>query len=295
MNQPIKEKEIGDIVSTILNNYSMGKHIDAVDIYNQPNKKEVIDLVENLFSIVFPGYYKNRDVKIYNPENCFAVTIENCFYHLNKLINIALDFGPLTNSMSEVSRREESYHICKEFFKKIPVIRDYIEEDLLAIYNGDPAAKCLDEIILAYPGLMAITTNRLAHELYLLDVPLLPRLMTEYAHSKTGIDIHPGATIGKRFFIDHGTGIVIGETSVIGNSVKIYQSVTIGALSTSGGHTLSNKKRHPTIKDNVTIYAGASILGGDTVIGENSIIGANAFITKSVPAGSKISIIGCNS
>ncbi|MBR5789364.1 MAG: serine acetyltransferase, partial [Lachnospiraceae bacterium] len=194
----------------------------------------------------------------------------------------------------EVSRTIESYRICKVFFSKIPDIRDYIEDDLLAIYNGDPAAKCLDEIILAYPGLMAITTNRLAHELYLLEVPLLPRLMTEYAHSRTGIDIHPGATIGRHFFIDHGTGIVIGETSVIGNNVKIYQGVTIGALSVNGGHLLSNEKRHPTINDNVTIYAGASILGGDTIIGENSVIGANAFITSSVPAGSKISIVNHN-
>ena len=294
MNQTINEKEIGGIVSTILDNYNKGKHIDAVDIYNQPNKKEVIDLVENLFSVIFPGFYKNRDVKIYNPENCFAVTIENCFYHLNKLVSLALDFGPLANSMSEVSRTIESYRICKEFFSKIPDIRDYIEDDLLAIYNGDPAAKCLDEIILAYPGLMAITTNRLSHELYLLEVPLLPRLMTEYAHSRTGIDIHPGATIGRHFFIDHGTGIVIGETSVIGNNVKIYQGVTIGALSVNGGHLLSNEKRHPTINDNVTIYAGASILGGDTIIGENSVIGANAFITSSVPAGSKISIVNHN-
>ncbi|MCI5529313.1 MAG: serine O-acetyltransferase, partial [Blautia sp.] len=149
---------------------------------------------------------------------------------------------------------------------------------------------CKEEIILAYPGLMASSINRIAHELYLLNVPVLPRIMTEYAHSETGIDIHPGATIGKYFFIDHGTGVVIGETSVIGDNVKIYQGVTIGALSTRGGQKLSGMKRHPTIEDNVTIYAGASVLGGETVIGKNAVIGGNAFITSSIPANTKVSI-----
>ena len=165
-----------------------------------------------------------------------------------------------------------------------------VETDLLAAFDGDPAAGCLEEIILAYPGLMAVTVYRLAHELYLLKVPVIPRLMTEFAHSETGIDIHPGATIDKYFFIDHGTGIGIGETAVIGRNVKIYQGVTIGALSTRGGQKLAGKKRHPTIKDNVTIYAGASILGGETVIGENSVIGGNTFITASVPDDTRVSM-----
>ena len=170
------------------------------------------------------------------------------------------------------------------------MIREYIETDLLATLDGDPAAANFDEVILAYPGLMAITVYRIAHELYQLKVPILPRLMTEYAHSQTGIDIHPGATIGKYFFIDHGTGIVVGETSIIGNNVKIYQGVTIGALSTRGGQKLSGTKRHPTICDNVTIYANASILGGKTVIGENTVIGGNSFITSSVEPNSKVSM-----
>ena len=169
-------------------------------------------------------------------------------------------------------------------------MREFIESDLIAAFDGDPAAGCLEEIILAYPGLMAVTVYRIAHELYKLQIPVLPRLMTEYAHSETGIDIHPGATIGKYFFIDHGTGIVIGETAVIGENVKIYQGVTIGALSTKGGQKLSGKKRHPTICDNVTIYAGASILGGDTVIGKNSVIGGNTFITRSVGANTRVSM-----
>ncbi len=169
-------------------------------------------------------------------------------------------------------------------------MRALIETDVQAAYDGDPAAYNTDEIIFSYPGLYAIMVNRIAHELYKLSVPLIPRIMTEHAHSLTGIDIHPGATIGKYFFIDHGTGIVVGETTVIGDNVKIYQGVTLGALSTKGGQKLKNKRRHPTIEDNVTIYSGASILGGDTVIGAGSVIGGNAFITASIPAGTRVSI-----
>ena len=176
------------------------------------------------------------------------------------------------------------------FFEKVPKIRDYLESDLQAAYEGDPAAYYKDEIILSYPGMFAVTVNRIAHELYLLSVPLIPRIMTEYAHSITGIDIHPGASIGKYFFIDHGTGIVIGESTKIGEHVKIYQGVTLGALSTRGGQRLKSLKRHPTIEDNVTIYSGASILGGDTVIGKNTVIGSNAFITKSIAEGTRVSI-----
>ena len=165
-----------------------------------------------------------------------------------------------------------------------------LETDLEAAFQGDPAAKYRDEIILSYPGMFAITVNRLAHELFLLEVPLIPRIMTEYAHSITGIDIHPGATIGKYFFIDHGTGVVVGETTVIGDRVKIYQGVTLGALSTRGGQKLRGVRRHPTIEDDVTIYSGASILGGETVVGKNSVIGSNVFITSSIPADTKVSM-----
>ena len=169
--------------------------------------------------------------------------------------------------------------------KRIPKIREYINTDVEATFEGDPASTGTDEIIFSYPGLYAIFVFRVAHELHQLEVPLIPRMMTEYAHSLTGIDIHPGATIGKYFFIDHGTGIVIGETTLIGEHVKIYQGVTLGALSTRGGQRLRGSRRHPTIEDNVTIYSNASILGGDTVIGRGVTIGGNAFITKSVYKG----------
>ena len=169
------------------------------------------------------------------------------------------------------------------FFQEIPAVRVTVQTDLQAAYDGDPAATGMAEIIFAYPGLFAITVYRLAHVLYTLNVPMLPRIMTEHAHSVTGIDIHPGATIGPYFFIDHGTGIVVGETTVIGSNVKIYQGVTLGGLSTRGGQSLRGKRRHPTIEDHVTIYANATILGGDTVIGRGCVIGANSFLTQSVP------------
>ena len=290
MEGVIKEKEIDGIVSRVLSDLEGEKNIDVINIYNQPDKSEVRDVVADLFKIVFPGYFRDRSFKIYNPKNSLAVTIEDIFYHLNKQVYMALDFCKKRGTMTDAEREMESYRICKVFFNRLPTVREFIESDLKAAYDGDPAACCLEEIILAYPGLMAVTVHRLAHELYLLQVPVIPRLMTEYAHAETGIDIHPGATIGRNFFIDHGTGIVIGETAVIGDNVKIYQGVTIGALSTRGGQKLSGKKRHPTIEDNVTIYAGASILGGETVIGENSVIGGNTFITSSVPADTRVSI-----
>lgn len=290
MSGIIREDEIDQIVQKIFSDFEGNKNIDAINIYNKPDKAEIRALVDDLFRIIFPGYFRDRSYKIYNPKNSFAVTLEDIFYHLNKQVILALDFCKRRGTLTEDERRIESYRICKEFFERIPVVREYIESDLLAAYDGDPAAGCLEEIILAYPGLLATTVYRIAHELYKLQIPVLPRLMTEYAHSETGIDIHPGAQIGKYFFIDHGTGIVIGETAVIGNNVKIYQGVTIGALSTKGGQKLSGKKRHPTICDNVTIYAGASILGGDTVIGENSVIGGNTFITRSVGPDTRVSM-----
>lgn len=290
MESVIKDNEIDEIVKNVLDDYNGGKNIDVINIFNKPDKNEVIEIVHNLFRIVYPGYFRERTFKIYNPKNSFAVTIEDIFYHLNKQIYLALDFCTRRGTLTDDERSKEGYRITREFFNQLPVIREYIETDLLAAYDGDPAASCLEEIILAYPGLVAITVYRLAHELYKLQVPVLPRLMTEYAHSETGIDIHPGATIDKYFFIDHGTGIVIGETAVIGKNVKIYQGVTIGALSTRGGQKLAGKKRHPTIGNNVTIYAEASILGGDTLIGDNSVIGGNTFITSSVPADTRVSV-----
>ena len=216
MEQNSREKEIAKLVSEVIKDYDGGKNIDATDTFNKPDRNEVIDIVNNLFFVMYPGYFKDRTYKTYNPKNEIAVMIEDIFYHLDKQVYLALDFCKLRGSMTEDERKAESYRICTTFISKLPTIREYVESDLLATYDGDPAASSFEEIILAYPGIIAITTYRLAHELYLLNVPVIPRLMTEFAHSRTGIDIHPGATIGKHFFIDHGTGIVVGETSIIG-------------------------------------------------------------------------------
>ncbi len=284
------EAEVETIVSFILEDYNGEKDIDRINIFDKPDKAKVIELVDKLSQIVFPGYFRKKAFKIYNVQNSLSVLIEDIFYHLNKQIILALGFCRKRGTLTDQQAEGAAFRICKEFFRRVPSIREMVETDLQATFAGDPAAGCTEEVILAYPGLMASTINRIAHELYLLDVPLIPRLMTEYAHSVTGIDIHPGATIGKYFFIDHGTGTVIGETAVIGENVKIYQGVTIGALSTRAGQTLRGTKRHPTIEDNVTIYSGASVLGGQTVIGANSVIGGNAFITSSIPRDTRVSI-----
>lgn len=284
------EHEINSIVGDILEDYRKGRAIDRRDIFNQPDKDVIIHIVQKLLGIVFPGFYRDNAYKIYNADNNLSVIIEDVVYNLNKQIAIALKYCPGYEHADAEEIRQVSQEISISFMKQLPTIREYVDTDLQAAFDGDPATSYKDEIIFSYPGLFAITVNRIAHVLFELHVPLIPRIMTEYAHSTTGIDIHPGATIGKYFFIDHGTGIVIGESTIIGDNVKIYQGVTLGALSTRGGQKLKNLKRHPTIEDNVTIYSGASILGGETVIGKNSVIGSNAFITKSVGEGTRVSI-----
>ena len=216
--------------------------------------------------------------------------LEDVIYNLIKEISIVLVYTPEMKEADQAAKTAKAEEITFRFLERIPAIRALAETDVQAAFDGDPAAFNNEEIIYSYPGLFAILVSRIAHELHLLGVPLIPRIMTEYAHSQTGIDIHPGASLGKFFFIDHGTGIVIGETTEIGDNVKVYQGVTLGALSTRGGQSLKSKKRHPTICDDVTIYAGASILGGNTVIGKGAVIGANAFITSSIPEGAKVSI-----
>ena len=285
----IIEHEISQITKSILDDYGTGRNIDKMDLFNQPSKEEIIAIVEDLLKIVYPGYYRDRSYKIYNIKSNSTVTIEDVAYHLNKQILLALKYtAKEENDVEKLTEQAEKDTVT--FLKKIPDVRAMLETDLEAAFQGDPAAKYRDEIILSYPGMFAITVNRLAHELFLLEVPLIPRIMTEYAHSITGIDIHPGATIGKYFFIDHGTGVVVGETTVIGDRVKIYQGVTLGALSTRGGQKLRDVRRHPTIEDDVTIYSGASILGGETVVGKNSVIGSNVFITSSIPADTTVSM-----
>ncbi len=280
------EAKIESLVDRILADYRGGRDIDHMDIFRHPDKDLVVELLGKLRRIVFPGYFRDKNYHIYNAKHNLSMLIEDVMFNLSSQIALVLRGSGLGLDQAEGQAQE----LCVKFFEKIPQIRATVDTDLQAAYDGDPAATGKDEIIFSYPGLFAITVYRLAHELYLLGVPMLPRMMTEHAHSTTGIDIHPGATVGNYFFIDHGTGIVIGETTVIGENVKIYQGVTLGALSTRGGQSLRGKRRHPTIEDNVTIYAGASILGGETVIGRDSVIGSNAFITRSIAPGTTVSI-----
>lgn len=285
------ENEVKGIVDIILEDYGQNRAIDKMDdVFNELDRDEISTIIRKLLRVIFPGYYREQAYRLYNMSSAITVLIEDVMYSLNKQIAIALRTESAYRDNTVEENEEAAQLISIAFFKKIPQLREYIETDVHAAFDGDPAASSMDEIIFSYPGLLASTINRIAHELYLLKVPLVPRIMTEYAHRHTGIDIHPGATIGKYFFIDHGTGIVIGETTIIGDHVKIYQGVTLGALSTRGGQRLKNKKRHPTLEDNVTVYAGASILGGDTVIGKDAVIGSNAFITSSIQAGAKVSI-----
>ena len=276
------DQRIEAVVDTILKDYSGNRDIDKMEQSAQPDKDVIIDLIEKLRRIVFPGYFREKNYRIYNAKHNLSVLIEDVMYNLSHQIELVFREDGRTG--------EDARDVCLEFLGSIPQVRDMVQTDLQAAYDGDPAATGMAEVIFSYPGLFAITVYRLAHELYKLNVPMIPRIMTEHAHSITGIDIHPGATIGKYFFIDHGTGIVVGETTVIGENVKIYQGVTLGGLSTRGGQSLRGKRRHPTIEDNVTIYANASILGGETVIGQGCVIGASAFITKSVPPCTTVSI-----
>ena len=278
------------VTCDIMRDYLKNRDVDKMDVFAMPDREIVKDILKKLFIILYPGYNRERNFRVYRYDTRVSLLIEDISFNLQKQIVTALRLRPEYADVDEKTVNNKADDLVVKFFEQIPKIREYLDTDLQAFYEGDPAAFNKQEIVLCYPGFMAISTNRIAHELFLLGIPLIPRIMTEYAHSNTGIDIHPGATIGKYFFMDHGTGIVVGETSIIGEHVKVYQGVTIGALSTRGGQSLKGKKRHPTIEDNVTIYAGASILGGDTVIGAGSVIGSNVFITSSVKSDSRISV-----
>lgn len=255
-----------------------------------PNKEAVIEILGIVRKILFPGYFENQNTEITDLYFYVGSLMMELGSKLQREICRALLHDTSVTGKCSEDAELLSSEISYEFLKRIPALRDVLLTDVDATLDGDPAARSKQEIIFAYPGILAISIFRTAHELHLLGVPLIPRIMTEYAHSVTGVDIHPGAEIGHHFFIDHGTGIVIGETTQIGNHVKIYQGVTLGALSTKGGQSLQGKKRHPTLEDDVTVYSSTSILGGETVIGRGAVIGSNAFITKSVAAETRVSI-----
>lgn len=277
------EQQVESIVDTILEDYRNGRSIDRMNPFAHPDKEVVIDMIGKLMRIVYPGFSRDKNYRIYNTHHNLSMLIEDVMYNMVKQLTMVF-----RADMEEQQAQEKAQQVSLDFFRAIPALRDVIQTDVEAFYDGDPAAYSTDEIVYCYPGIFAITVYRLAHVLYAMGVPLLPRIMTEHAHSETGIDINPGAAIGKYFFIDHGTGIVVGETTIIGDHVKLYQGVTLGALSPRHGHAVTGK-RHPTVGDNATIYSGASILGGKTVIGANSVIGGNSFITESVAPNTKAS------
>ena len=280
-------EKLVDVLLESYGEYELTSHLDAANIIN---KDVVITLVQEIRKLLFPGFFDTNKVRSEYIKFIVGERIEFVQYNLKKQIIKALCNREQCADKGKTAVEKEADIIVQEFLGKLPKLREYLNTDVQAAYNGDPAAYSTDEIIFSYPGLLAITVYRIAHELFELGVPMIPRIMTEYAHSITGIDIHPGATIGKYFFIDHGTGIVIGETTEIGDNVKIYQGVTLGALSTRKGQQLKGVKRHPTIGDNVTIYSGTSILGGETVIGKGATIGGNSFIVNSVSEGMRVSM-----
>ena len=245
-----------------------------------PSKQVLTELVEDIRVLLFPNHFGQEKLTPDNAEEIVEKRLLDLKIKLKK--QLCLAYG-CSGGHKNSATCEQAETICKEFLEFLPTLKEMLDFDIVATLNGDPAAESIDQIIFSYPGIYAVTVYRIAHFLHERNVPVISRILTEHAHSVTGIDIHPGATIGKHFFIDHGTGIVIGETTIIGDNVKIYQGVTLGALSIKNREATFGKKRHPTIKNNVTIYSGASILGGETVIGANSVIGGNAFITHSIP------------
>lgn len=285
------ENRLEPLIGEIMLGYEAGRGKAPEGAGCLPNREVIIDVAHKLRQLLFPGYFGDKGFLRETQRHHVGEQLSDVHEALTG--QIVLAFRHQANQQDrfgEYDAQERASQLSIEFLSKIPKVREYIATDVEATFDGDPAAGSRDEVIFSYPGIFAMSVHRFAHELYLLSTPLIPRIMSEYAHSLTGIDIHPGAEIGRYFCIDHGTGVVIGETTVIGDHGKIYQGVTLGALSTRGGQLLRGVKRHPTLEDNVTVYSGASILGGETVIGHSVVIGSNAFITRSVPAGTKVSI-----
>jgi serine O-acetyltransferase len=264
-------------------------HIDYEPI---PSEGYAVDLINRFREILFPGFYSREKLDPVNLKYTIGQTVSVLYDMLAEQIAHSIRHDCLRYGQACTECDDRGQKTALQVLETIPALRKMLASDVRAAYDGDPAAKSYDEIIFSYPGIFAITVYRVAHQLFLLGVPLLPRIMTEHAHSATGIDIHPGAEIGERFVIDHGTGVVVGETTRIGNNVRIYQGVTLGALSLpkDAGNLFRGKKRHPTIEDDVIIYSGATILGGDTVIGARSVIGGNVWLTESVPPDTKVLI-----
>jgi serine O-acetyltransferase len=283
----LANKKIDGVVGEIIKTYRGDLGINFIDASNLPVRGQILEILELLFEVLFPGYTGKRTVTKSNVNFIVGDIICQLYTELSEQVERAYRYQCRIGKCDGCDCRTMAENVTRYLLTRLPRIREMLKGDVIAAFDGDPAAKSYEEIVISYPCITAIATYRIAHELYLKQVPLIPRIMTECAHARTGIDIHPGATIGRNFFIDHGTGVVIGETSIIGNNVKMYQGVTLGALSfrkDQRGRIIKSGKRHPTIEDGVTIYAEATILG-DVVIGKDSIIGGNVWIKESVPPG----------
>ncbi|MBW8035023.1 MAG: serine acetyltransferase [Planctomycetes bacterium] len=292
MKHSDNDKETGKIVEAIVSTYDDNSGTNFIDVKNLPVRDRILEVLDALIELIFPGYTGHRAVTRDNIRFVVGDLICQIRLQLTDQIELAFRHKCKLTSCSTCDCRNLAEEVTEHLLHRIPYIREMIKSDVSAAYDGDPAAKSLEEVVISYPYIIAIAIHRIAHELYLKEVPLIPRIISESAHSKTGIDINPGAQIGKRFFIDHGTGVVIGETAVIGTGVKLYQGVTLGALSfpkDERGRIIKGGKRHPTIEDNVTIYAEATILG-DITIGKDAVIGGNVWIKKSVPAGTIVAM-----
>jgi len=292
----LANKKIESLVGEITETYRGDLGINFIDASNLPVRGQILEILELLFEVLFPGYTGKRTITKSNVNFIVGDILCQVYTELSDQIERAYRYQCRIGKCDGCDCRTMAENVTEHLLAQLPRIRQMLKGDVIAAFDGDPAAKSYEEIVISYPCITAIATYRIAHELYLKQVPLLPRIMTECAHAKTGIDIHPGATIGKNFFIDHGTGVVIGETSIIGNNVKMYQGVTLGALSfrkDQRGRIIKSGRRHPTIEDNVTIYAEATILG-DVVIGKSSIIGGNVWIKESVPPGVTVATPGAD-
>ena len=279
--------EKADKIIASCNDTECYTHVDYELI---PSQESVIKIIERCREILFPGYFSREKLDPITLKYSMGRSVAILFDMLSEQITLTIRHDCLRYHQPCSECVDRGHKVALDFLEAVPSLRKILATDVAAVYEGDPAAKSYDEIIFSYPGIFAITVYRMAHVLHKFDVPLLPRIMTEYAHSITGIDIHPGAEIGESFVIDHGTGVVVGETTTVGNNVRIYQGVTLGALSLpmDAGERLRDKKRHPTIEEDVIIYAGATILGGDTIIGARAVIGGNVWLTESVPPDTKV-------
>lgn len=295
LNQWINHS-LPEVITRLENGILNGFHVQTEEGLNISGRNSIYEILDSFLAVLFPGAYSKEKISREELNFFIGSSLRQISYKLHQLIQEILEYHCAHEHCEECDCEEKGKNVCMQVITSLPDIHALLLEDIRAAYEGDPAAQSMDEIVLSYPAIEAIASYRIAHLLYELDIPIIPRIITERAHSKTGIDIHPGAQIKPHFFIDHGTGVVIGETTRIGSNVKIYQGVTLGALSPldKKGKAQRGVKRHPDIEDNVIIYANATILGGDTVIGKGSIIGGNTWITQSVSPGSIVYSNGKN-